>query len=152
MTLEDDIAALKRTEFFSPFDDDALRLVAFGSKRLSFGSGTRIYEEGEPANCGYAILTGEVNLQTCSHNTAPKNQTIGVGGLLGELSLLTGNRRAATAIATQNVELLRIQRDTVTRVLEEYPHIAALIHDRLADSVAKIGHELETVKRRMPAD
>lgn len=152
MTLEDDIAALRRTAFFSPFDEDALRLVAFGSKRLSFGSGTTIYQEGEPANCGYAIVTGEVKLEASPHNTASKTQTIGVGGLLGELSLLTGNRRVATAIATQNVELLRVQRDTVTRVLEEYPHVAALIHDRLADSIARIGHELESVRRRMPVD
>ena len=47
MALEDDISALQQIELLSAFGRDQLRLIAFGSHKLTFSSGYNLFQEGE---------------------------------------------------------------------------------------------------------
>ena len=150
MALDEDITALRKAAFFATFDEDALRLIAFGSTRLSFVNGAEIFREGQPSDGGYVVLDGSVRLHTASKNGTTQSHIAGPGQLIGELALITQNFRLSDAYAAEDSVLLKIRREPMLRVLEEYPHIAARIHNELTSSISAIGKDLDAIYRRLP--
>lgn len=58
---------------------------------------------------------------------------IGAGSFFGEMSLLTGDPRAATVVALERVELLVIGHASFKAVLEHHPEVARLIGEKLLE-------------------
>ncbi len=51
MALADDIALLQGSPLFSGFDQDRLRLVAFGAEHQRVAAGEVLFVAGSPADC-----------------------------------------------------------------------------------------------------
>lgn len=132
MSLERDIAILRSSDLLADLNDDQLRLLAFGAEHLNYQRGRVIFREGQNADCGFVVAEGRVGLsrfvrgddQTLTHATA--------GAILGETALITEARRHTTATATEDTQLLRINRPLFRRMLEEYPETAQAMHDKLS--------------------
>lgn len=149
MSLDDDIRLLSGLELFSDFNAEQLRLIAFGSEKINFPAGTQIFHDGQPADGGYVICEGEVELwiEKCGNkNTLAK---LGRGDLVGEIAILTSTRRIGTAMTISNCSVIRVSRSTMLRVLEEYPELAAKLHDHIASNVISFTAKLETVHKRL---
>lgn len=146
MSLDYDIELLARQPLFVDFSVEQLRLIAFGSQKLSYSQGAELFYHDQPADCGYLIISGEVAVELPGHSSA---QNFGVGDLIGEMSLLTRNRRVGTATVLRDCQVLRVSRSTMHRILEEYPELAALIHDRISSSVVGFTDRLEPIEKRL---
>lgn len=149
MYLQDEIQALRMVELFSDFDQDQLNLIAFTSKKLNFLPDAEIFHEGQSASGGYVIMEGSVDLVQNKGFEKTHLGTYGEGSLLSELSLLTPNRRRATAIAKTETVLLSIPRSVMLRVLSEYPHLAAGIRSRIQRSLTSFVHDMEDIPRKL---
>jgi CRP/FNR family cyclic AMP-dependent transcriptional regulator len=71
-----------------------------------------ICNKGDPGDCLYGILSGRVRI----YSTSPEGSEITLnvlepGELFGEIALLDGNSRTASAAAMEVTDLLRIHRD-----------------------------------------
>jgi CRP/FNR family transcriptional regulator, cyclic AMP receptor protein len=71
-----------------------------------------IVRKGEPGDCLYGILLGRVRI----YSTSPEGSEITLnvqepGELFGEIALLDGSTRTASAAAIEHTDLLRIHRD-----------------------------------------
>jgi CRP-like cAMP-binding protein len=71
-----------------------------------------IVRKGDPGVCLYGILSGRVRI----YSTSPEGSEIllnvmGPGELWGEIALIDGSTRTASAAAMEQVDLLRIHRD-----------------------------------------
>ena len=65
--------------------------------------------------------------------------TAGPGAMLGELALIADTKRLTSAAAAVDSEVLRLNRKMFRRILEEYPEVAVMLHERIrADLQAMI--------------
>ncbi|MBN1428710.1 MAG: cyclic nucleotide-binding domain-containing protein [Anaerolineae bacterium] len=91
----------------------------YGSSKR-YQSGEYIFEEGDPADYVYVITSGRVAI---IKNIHADNQLIlgyvGAGELLGEIGMWTNERRTASVMAAETIELLEISRDDFWRLFDE---------------------------------
>ena len=147
MALEDDIRILSRVSLLSDFSQEQLRLLAFGAEGKRFRAGTDIYEVGAEADCAYVVTAGTVELFRLVDGRQMAIATAGPGAMLGEYALISGSERHTGAVARTDVETLRLSRTLFRRILEEYPELAAKLHQRIA---AELKGFLENVTRLAP--
>ena len=141
MALNDDIALLSVVPLFADIDEDKLRLIAFGAERRRLSAGQQLFREGAPADCAFAIAAGSIALtRTRVDGSAETIEVVGRGTLLSELAMISLVERKFTATATEESEVIRINRPLFRRMLEEYPDVAVLVDSRIkANLQAMIG-------------
>ena len=151
MTLDNDIAVLAGTELFAELSQDQLRLLAFGAERMRFNAGRTIYREGDKADCAYVVVRGTIPLFRDIRGETVAAGTAGPGALIGEMALITPTERDRTALAGDDVELLRINRSLFQRMLSEYPDLALDLHERLAERLRRLLAEIASLDARFGA-
>lgn len=143
MALEDDIGILAGVGLFEEFTQDQLRLLAFGTERLKLSSGKELYREGARADCAYVVVSGTISLVRNTEDGRVVLSRHGSGAILGELALIADTRRLTGAIAGSDAEVMRLNRTLFRRILEEYPEVAAKLHNRLSDGLAAMIARIE---------
>jgi CRP-like cAMP-binding protein len=83
-----------------------------------------IFSKGDPGDCLYGILAGRVRI----YSTSPEGAEIMLnvmeqGELFGEIALLDGSTRTASAAAMEQVDLLRIHRAHFLPYLKANPDL-----------------------------
>jgi len=110
-------------------------------------SHTPIVTEGTEGDFVVIILTGGVNVIKTDAHAAPKVVAhVGPGGFLGEMSLVDGQQRFASCIATQPTDLAVLTRDDLTGILDDHPQLGnkilllllQLVTKRLRDSTTRM--------------
>jgi len=100
--------------FFKEFKDrerDALKRV---SKTAGYKKNQAIFDEGDPSDALYLVLTGEVSFYKQLENG--RDQIISrvtVGEFFGEVGLFTGETRALSAIATRDTSVGIVPREAL---------------------------------------
>ena len=146
MSLEDDINLLRNVEMFSNFEDEHLRLIAFGSQKMSFAKGYELYHEGQATDGGYVIISGSIELLSYKDE---QSKTLGVfkaGSLLGEMALISMNKRVGTAVLCEECELMKIPRTVMHRVLNEYPDLAVGLQRRISADFLSFTKDLDKIR------
>lgn len=144
MAIEDDVRALTAVPLFSALSTEQLRLIAFGTEHLVLNKGRELYRAGERADCAFVVLSGEVNFFEDQGMSRRITGSAGVGSMIGELALISAQKRPTGAVAAEDCEIMRINRSLFRRVLEEYPELAARLHQ---DLQARFSEFLEQVTR-----
>lgn len=146
----DIMATLKSIDFLGALDDTALQRVADYSSIEVFGHGEAIVREGTEGRTCYYILSGDVDIL---HRGQEAKETLiaalKAGGLFGEMSLLTGERRNATALAKEDTTCLVIESGAFKRIFNENPQAAARLSELLASRRAA-HHEIKTRTKSKP--
>jgi CRP-like cAMP-binding protein len=83
-----------------------------------------VFNKGEPGDCLYGILSGRVRI----YSTSPEGSEIilnvmETGELFGEIAILDGRPRTASAAAMERSDLLRIHRDHFLPYLKANPDL-----------------------------
>lgn len=149
MTLAQDIELLARVSLFEGFPDEQLRLLAFGSKRIFLRGGEVVFREGALSDGGYVVVSGQVDILVERNGRELIMASQLENSLIGEMALITTNRRVATALARTNAELIFIPRDLFKRMLGEYPQLAEKLHERISRSVRAMLKQMEAVQTRL---
>lgn len=149
MTLSDDINRLSSVRLFAGFPQEQLRLLAFGSKRLFLRAGEELFREGQLSDGGYLLVTGQIDviIERGGREHILSSQL--ENSLIGEMALITPNRRAATAVARLNSELIHIPRELFKRMLSEYPQLAGLMHEQITRSVQIMLKQMSEVHQKL---
>ena len=147
VSLDSDIRLLSQVQLFQGFGPDHLRLLAFGAEARTLGRGTQVYLEGTRADGGIVIVHGQITLTSGTHNRIVS--THGPGSLLAAMALITPVEHAATAEAVEHTEVLKIPRPLFLRMLEEYPHLAAILQRRIGREVSQFVDKLDIVRARL---
>ena len=145
MSIEDDIAFFERVPTLSLLGRAALRILAIGVDSRYVHSGEVLFRAGENADCGFVIQDGLLRLST-EASANGKSITVGPGTLLGELALLTGTRRPATATAIEPSTVLRIPRPLFMKMLEGYPDAAQRLREILTRRIEESARDIESVR------
>lgn len=116
-----------------PFDlDDLMRR---GAPLLRLDAGERIFLEHEVGDCMYAVRTGRVDVITFGTVL----DSLGPGGIFGEMALIDGGPRSAAALAAEPTEVAVIDKAMFQVLVEEEPAFALAIMRLLAERVRRMG-------------
>ena len=131
------IEALRRCALFAKVDDETLELCVSTLRIRRYRKNETIFHQGDPGDSLYIIERGAVKIVLPS----PEGEegaiiaTLGTGDFFGELALLDGAERSATAIAHQATTTLVLRRDVFDHLVDDVP---ALRHELLAGLAAEL--------------
>lgn len=135
--------ALERVDLLSPMSAGARQRLAELSRIERFGPGELVVRQGEEGTDWYIVLSGEVRVEIERNFEPVELARLGQGEFFGEMSLMTGEPRAATVRAVSECELLVVDRPAFQKALSEEPEVLAQISEVLAARRAALG-ERET--------
>jgi small-conductance mechanosensitive channel len=124
---------LRGIDLFRPLGDAALGMVARRFRHLHYAAGERIIQEGDDGDSFCIIDRGEVEVRKGLGGAERPLARLEEGQFFGEMALLTGQRRAATVVATTDVDLFSIDKRGFHDVLVAHPAIATDISAILAE-------------------
>ncbi|MCB9543555.1 MAG: cyclic nucleotide-binding domain-containing protein [Myxococcales bacterium] len=101
-------AFFRRVELFRSLDDAELGELLRAITPVDVAAGQCVFREGDASDAAYAIEQGRVEIVTAGKAGEVFVAELGPGDVLGELALLDGAPRSATARAKTRVTLFRI--------------------------------------------
>jgi len=110
---------LASVDIFSTLAPDLRREVALNAPMATYGSGETIVRQGEDGQSMFVVASGSVSivLEPAREEVARTRS----GGYFGEMSLLTGEPRSATVLASGDVVVLEINADLFRRMAVAHP-------------------------------
>ena len=96
---------------------------------VQFSEKSMIFNQGEPSDCCFRILSGQVEIHLARRGLMNRNETtvlatFGPGEIIGEMGAIAGGTRSASAIATQPTICQRLSPDEIVERLENNPQEA----------------------------
>ena len=112
--------------------DSLLAGLSGGKSVLEYGAGRNIFLQGDPADSVFYIQHGQVKISVTSQQG--KEAIVAVlddGDFFGEGCLAGQSRRIATAVSATDCTLMKIDKQTMTRMLHEQHEISELFVSHL---------------------
>jgi len=115
---------LAKIPFFKEMEKECLEMLSEKMQLLNINKGNLIISEGDESKIMYFILEGTVNIFRKNH----KGRTEYVYELndpsyFGEMSIMDGGPRSASAEAQTNVVLAELKWDDIRNLFEDKPEI-----------------------------
>ena len=127
------VDALAGIAFFAGLDRDALERLAASMRSRRFRRGEVIFHVGDPGDALFVIVTGDVKISLPSETGEEAIlATLGPGQVFGELALLDGAPRSASATARSATETVVLPRDRFRELIAT----EAAVRDALLASIA----------------
>ncbi|MFD2329780.1 Crp/Fnr family transcriptional regulator [Cohnella sp. GCM10020058] len=112
---------LKKVSLFDKLSDSQLDHISRIARRRSLAAGSILFQEKDPGNVFYVVLSGSIKLFTRSAGGDEKVLSVVAGGdSFGELALLDGLPRSASARTLEPSLVLEIASDDFMRLLESH--------------------------------
>ena len=119
------VQALRGVPLFEDLTDGELRLLAGRCEQKSPGADKTLFREGDPGDGLYVIQEGAVAIvRDRIGEPMQRLARLGSGGFFGEMGLLDGSPRTATAITAQPSVLLHVRTRDVLQLFRERPLLA----------------------------
>ncbi|MDQ3714562.1 MAG: Crp/Fnr family transcriptional regulator [Actinomycetota bacterium] len=130
---------LAAAPLFVAADSDALTILGSAAFPRRLAKGQILFVEGERSDHLYVVASGRLKIVVASqHGDELLLAVLSVGESVGELGMLDGQPRSATAEALDEVELVAIPADTVRSVLATSAGLAVAWAQDLALTVRRL--------------
>jgi CRP-like cAMP-binding protein len=127
--------SLASVKMFSGLTGEQLALLESSSTRLEPRDGITVFTEGEPADSVYAIVAGDGNIRIGSVDRNSKAMMVEifcVGQIFGEIGVIDGRVRTASAVVEGRVQLMKIRDHAFMAALETCPSLGMALCRTLA--------------------
>jgi CRP-like cAMP-binding protein len=143
---EDLLPSIEQCELFRGLRRDQVQTLLESSELKFFAKDEVLIEAGSTEHDLFVILRGKARITVASHNDEPTELVeIGVGEVLGEISLLIDAPHSATVTAVEPMEALKFTRLSLAAIMAVKPDLAAKLWHRLAQS---LGNRLRDTNMR----
>lgn len=142
MSLEQEVELIRRFPIFSKIAPAMLKLLCFGSERLTYEPGQVLIQVGDTADCAYVIIDGSVEISVPTPRGSVVVNTSGKNEIVGEIGIFGGMKRTATVTAATKVEVLCISKDLFMDVVRQNPDAAIELIKILATRLANTTQQL----------
>ncbi len=129
---------LKGTEIFAQVPNATLMQVAAVLEPLELAAGEALFAKGDPGTAMFMVVAGSIRIHDGEHTLT----TLGEREVLGEMALLDGEVRSASATAVAETLLLRLDQAPFLHLLEEEVGMARGILKVLAQRLRARSEEL----------
>ena len=137
--IEESVADLRRATLFETAEETPLRRLAERSFRRRLRDGQILFTEGEPSDHLFVIRSGRIRIVARSPQGGELVLSVlAPGEVIGELSVIDGGPRSATAEALGDVELLAVAATDVLTLLRQQPALLMAAATELAATVRRL--------------
>jgi CRP-like cAMP-binding protein len=109
-----------------------------GGEPRTFSSGETIFREGDAADCLYVVQNGEIDI-TLGNRLL---KALRPGEIFGEMALIDGAPRSATAVARTDVTLIPVNEQQFVFLVGQLPHFALNVMRVLAERLRTMNRAL----------
>jgi CRP-like cAMP-binding protein len=101
----------------------------------SHDTGDIIFQEGDPAQCFYTMISGKVNLNIkTGHHVYTISQA---GEVFGWSCIVEREAYSATAVCVEPTQLLKFEKTDFQKMLEEHPKDSILFYNNILKTLGK---------------
>lgn len=129
----DTLPFLRQVPAFALLEDAELEQLGDGLQAVHFGIGQVICRAGDPGDAFFLVYSGRARVITGSTDGEITVGTLSRGDHFGERALLTGDARAFTVRAADDLVLLRLSQDEFQRVIARRPELRQYFERYVAD-------------------
>nr|MBA3542398.1 cyclic nucleotide-binding domain-containing protein [Deltaproteobacteria bacterium] len=126
------LAALGSVDLFRGLSDQVRQTLANRLTYTPFTCGEAVTHEGDHDDGLYMIVSGEAAVRISAGGEEREVARLVAGQFFGEMSLMTGEARTASVIATQDLICYRVDKPAFELLLRETPEVADEIAEVLA--------------------
>ena len=112
-------AFLQTIQLFSHVPEDILLNLANGFERVLIPGGEVLIKEKEIGDCLYIVMHGLFKVYQKHYWIAD----VGAGEIIGEIAILTKEKRMATVQAARDSEVLKLTQESFHDFLVKYPEV-----------------------------
>jgi CRP-like cAMP-binding protein len=113
---------------------DFQMLANAGFPPARFAAGDTVFTEGDKGDAMYVVRSGELSIE----KNGKLMETVGPGGVFGEMALIDGSPRVATVRAKTDCEVAPINEKTFLFLVHETPYFAIAVMRTLADRLRRM--------------
>jgi CRP/FNR family cyclic AMP-dependent transcriptional regulator len=116
---------LQRSPLFRGLAPESFERIAALANQRGYRRGELVFSHGDPGDALFAVVTGRIRISTGS--AAGREIFLNImepGDSFGEIALLDGGTRTATATAIEPSELVSVRREPFFELLEREPKAA----------------------------
>ena len=140
-------ALIPRCSLLENFSSAEIRLLAHFMHVYRAAVGAELIREGEPGDFMLMILEGKVEVRKRDREGVTQVvAAVDAGKTLGEMSMIDGEARFATCIATQATLIAVLDRESLARIIVEQPMLGAKI---LMELVLMLSQRLRATSERL---
>jgi CRP/FNR family transcriptional regulator, cyclic AMP receptor protein len=135
---------LAAVPLFAGLDEDGLASLIRGMRVRRFRRGETVFHVGDPGDALFIVVSGSIKI-TLPADTGDEAilATLRPGDFFGELALLDGAPRSATAIAIEATEMYMLPRDRFRELIASEPVMRDTVLATLAAEVRRLTHHVE---------
>ena len=138
-----DVEFLSQVPIFAHLETERLQLLTGKLRPRRYQRGEVIFHEDDPGDRMHIIVDGSVKISVASEDGREKNIALfKPGECFGEMALLDGSSRSATATAMEALETLVLMRDDFLDFLTQNPRVAADITNLLTQRLRNVNQML----------
>ncbi len=143
MRVVDDAASLLReTPLFAAIDAAAADELARRLVRRTFKRGQPLFHQGDPGDSLYVVCEGTVAVVVSNENGERMVlTTVHAPDVLGEIALLDGGRRSASAEAVEETTALMLSRAAFLELTKEHPSLVDQLLRSLGGLVRRLSEQ-----------
>ena len=149
---EEDFSFLMQTQFFEAIPDDARFHLLSAMTAKTVPAGERFIRQGEEGNCLYIIQEGTCAVTLEREGAAHPLERFGPGDIVGEMAILTGEKRSAHVDAEVDMVLWLISRKSFDPICEEFPQLREFLTRLVTNRLTKCMLTAERVVGKYVAD
>jgi CRP-like cAMP-binding protein len=139
------IIILKGADTFAGAPDETLAEVASLLQEVELQVGETIFKKGDPGDCMYLIVSGEVRVHDGGHSL----NHLAAGDVFGEMAVLDPEPRVASVTASEDTLLLRLDQEPFYELMEDRIEIARGIIRALAFHLRNCDQNIAEVQTRL---
>jgi CRP-like cAMP-binding protein len=131
---------LSRVSAFVGLPSEAVSRLERDATALEIRHGTELFSKGDPADAVYAIIGGEGSIRIGVMSKDDKKLMVEVfktGDLFGEIGVIEGGTRTASAIADGQVRLARIGGSSFLSVMRDTPALGEALTRTMAQRLRR---------------
>jgi len=133
------IETLKKSEIFSLLKESEIKRISALFEQIEFKNNETIFLEGDPSEKFYIVAEG--NVKVLKHTMMGKDiilEIMSPGDVFGGVAVLDKKPYPASAQAMESTTAIRISRQNLLKIMEEYPilklEIVRYFSDKLRDA------------------
>jgi len=135
---------------FKKLGIDAMKSLVAQMSYLEKQPGEVIVRQGEVGGSLFVIIRGEVSIIRETQGQRMFVATLKDGEFFGEMALLTDTPRVASVEAATTVEMFEVSRDTLRRLIQEFPQVVPVLIGFLKDRLLEIFVKTSDLLRPVP--
>jgi hypothetical protein len=122
---------LRKVPLFAELTPSDLKSVAKAAEENLYPDGVLIAAQGEPGGEMHVVVSGEIEVAVADGDDRLELARRGTGDVVGEMSVITGQPRMASLVASGEVRTLSIDQVRFERILVERPEVSLAVMRQL---------------------